>query len=129
MGHNELSDRRDPTSSHHSRKRSERERRSSTTDRADRDRRVPKSHTIETTKEVELGRKKSLIRPERNRIDANHPNYHYRQHAAGMNVHPSTTGNDPIHEDMDVDEATDFRSSNDAAWGANPPSGDRKSVV
>ncbi len=35
-----------------------------------------------------------------------------------MNVQPSTTGNDPILEDNDVDEVTDFRSSNDAAWGA-----------
>src|SRR5690348_10737773 len=29
----------------------------------------------------EISRKKSLIRPERGRIDQNHPNYYYRQHA------------------------------------------------
>ena len=47
----------------------------------------------------DLGRKKSLIRPERNRIDRAHPNYHYRQHAHNMEVFPSTTGNDPMMED------------------------------
>ena len=47
----------------------------------------------------DLGRKRSLIRPERQRFDQNHPNYHYRQHAQKMNVYPSTTGNDPIMED------------------------------
>lgn len=47
----------------------------------------------------DLGRKRSLIRPERQRIDQNHPNYHYRQHAQKMTVYPSTTGNDPILED------------------------------
>ncbi|TQS36943.1 hypothetical protein Golomagni_02597, partial [Golovinomyces magnicellulatus] len=47
-----------------------------------------------------IGRKRSLIRPERNRIDQNHPNYHYRQHAVNMSVLPSSTGNDPILEDM-----------------------------
>ncbi|KAF2750892.1 glycosyltransferase family 2 protein [Sporormia fimetaria CBS 119925] len=47
----------------------------------------------------DLGRKRSLIRPERQRIDQNHPNYHYRQHAQKMTVYPSTTGNDPIMED------------------------------
>src|SRR5271154_310354 len=49
----------------------------------------------------DLGRKKSLIRPERNRIDRDHPNYHYRKHARDMEVLPSTTGNDPITEDDD----------------------------
>ncbi|KAF2403769.1 chitin synthase [Trichodelitschia bisporula] len=48
-----------------------------------------------------ISRKKSLIRPERNRIDRDHPNYHYRKHAhaQGMAVQPSTTGNDPIAEE------------------------------
>ncbi|KAL2444734.1 Chitin synthase 4 [Exophiala dermatitidis] len=48
----------------------------------------------------DLGRKKSLIRPERNRIDRDHPNYYYRKHAANMEVLPSTTGNDPVVEDL-----------------------------
>jgi chitin synthase len=47
----------------------------------------------------DLGRKRSLIRPERQRFDPDHPNYHYRKHAQKMAVHPSTTGNDPIMED------------------------------
>ncbi|KAF2869448.1 chitin synthase-domain-containing protein [Massariosphaeria phaeospora] len=51
------------------------------------------------TNSTELGRKRSLVRPERQRIDASHPNYHYRKHAQKMAVHPSTTGNDPILED------------------------------
>ncbi|CAN9338768.1 unnamed protein product [Alternaria sp. RS040] len=49
--------------------------------------------------EPELNRKRSLIRPERQRMDPSHPNYHYRKHAQRMDVHPSTTGNDPILED------------------------------
>jgi chitin synthase len=49
----------------------------------------------------EIGRKKSLIRPERQRIDRDHPHYHYRKHAQNMEVYPSTTGNDPIIEDLD----------------------------
>ena len=56
---------------------------------------------------TELGRKKSLVRPERNRIDSDHPNYHYRQHAQRMNIIPSTTGNDPITEDDDDEEEDD----------------------
>lgn len=50
------------------------------------------------SRSIELGRKRSLVRPERQRIDENHPNYHYRKHAKKMHVHPSTTGNDPIRE-------------------------------
>ncbi|TPX16629.1 uncharacterized protein E0L32_003570 [Thyridium curvatum] len=45
-------------------------------------------------------RKRSLIRPERNKIGKDHPNYYYRKHAANMNVMPSSTGNDPILEDV-----------------------------
>ena len=47
----------------------------------------------------DLGRKKSLIRPERRKIGRDHPNYHYQQHAHNMEVFPSTTGNDPMLED------------------------------
>lgn len=65
----------------------------------------------------EFGRKRSLIRPERNRIDRDHPNYHYRQHAQNMTVHPSTTGNDPIVEDQGEaetvsSESTDMKNFN-----------------
>lgn len=52
----------------------------------------------------ELGRKRSLIRPERNRIDRDHPQYRYRQAAQNMAVQPSTTGNDPTMEELEDDE-------------------------
>ncbi|KAI9323430.1 chitin synthase-domain-containing protein [Dichotomocladium elegans] len=44
-------------------------------------------------------RQRSLVRPERERIGANHRQYHYRQHAATTSsgvIAPSTTGNLPI---------------------------------
>jgi len=70
-----------------------------------------------------INRKRSLIRPERNRIDKDHPNYHYRQHAAKMDVLPSSTGNDPILEDLEADaaatETSGLRSSHDT--DASPP--------
>ena len=50
---------------------------------------------------ADLNRKRSLIRPERRKIDREDPNYHYRQHARNMEVFPSTTGADPIMEDHD----------------------------
>ena len=46
-------------------------------------------------------RKRSLIRPERNRIGKDHRNYHYHRHAANMDTMPSSTGNDPILEHGD----------------------------
>lgn len=57
------------------------------------------NHGHHTSTSQDLGRKRSLVRPERQRIDPNHPNYHYRKHAQKMTVQPSTTGNDPIRED------------------------------
>lgn len=57
------------------------------------------NHGHRTSTSQDLGRKRSLVRPERQRIDPNHPNYHYRKHAQNMTVQPSTTGNDPIRED------------------------------
>ncbi|KAI9680122.1 MAG: Chitin synthase, class 3 [Caeruleum heppii] len=74
-------------------------------------------------------RKRSLIRPERNRIDRDHPNYHYRQHAQNMTVLPSTTGNDPMVEDhMEAEtassESTDMKSLHQrgaAAYNDNSP--------
>ncbi len=63
----------------------------------------------------EFSRKRSLIRPERGRIDRDHPNYHYRQHAQNMTVLPSTTGNDAIIEDngedqTEISDETDLKS-------------------
>jgi len=57
-----------------------------------------------------LNRKKTLVRPERQRVDPTHRNYHYLQHTQQQNmpVQASTTGNRanvPI-EDYDDDEET-----------------------
>ncbi|CAM1507263.1 Fc.00g069040.m01.CDS01 [Cosmosporella sp. VM-42] len=74
-----------------------------------------------------VSRKRSLIRPERNRIDKDHRNYHYHKHAAHMNVLPSSTGNDPIMEDL---EASTDRSGgsqiNDDISNNSPPRGTRR---
>ena len=53
---------------------------------------------------ADVGRKKSLIKPERMRIGKDHPNYYYRQYAQqrGVDVMPSSTGNDPIIEDQEM---------------------------
>ncbi|KAI5866913.1 glycosyltransferase family 2 protein [Durotheca rogersii] len=66
-------------------------------------------------------RKRSLIRPERNRIDKDHPNYHYRKHAANMDTLPSSTGNDPIFED--IEGRTDLSADRtvDGASDTSPP--------
>ena len=58
----------------------------------------------------DLGRMRSLVRPERRPVDREDPNYHYRQHAQNMNVHPSTTGNDPLLEDNGEAETLSSRS-------------------
>lgn len=46
-----------------------------------------------------IGRKKSLVRPERTRLDENHPRFHYtqvaNQEADHIKVQPSSTGLDP----------------------------------
>lgn len=47
---------------------------------------------------TDMSRKKSLVRPDRARMDPSHPQYHYAQRTAqqaNMNVQPSATGNDP----------------------------------
>lgn len=66
-------------------------------------------------------RKRSLVRPERNKIGKDHPNYYYRQHAAGMNTHPSTTGNDALAEELE--DSTDRSPSHtfDGYSDASPP--------
>ncbi|KAK9460359.1 chitin synthase-domain-containing protein [Lipomyces oligophaga] len=45
----------------------------------------------------DFSRKRSLIRPERSRINKDHPTYYYTQHASQqkLNTHPSSTGIDP----------------------------------
>lgn len=70
---------------------------------------------------VDVSRKKSLIRPERNRIDRDHPNYYYRKAAHGMDVQPSSTGNDPITEDPG--EAATISSDSTDLKSLNPTDG------
>ncbi|KAK4128220.1 glycosyltransferase family 2 protein [Parathielavia appendiculata] len=75
-------------------------------------------------------RKRSLVRPERNRIGKDHPNYHYRKHAANMNVLPSSTGNDPIVEDLE-EATTDLSGSgsrNDEVLSDTTPPRRRRST-
>ncbi|KAI9668806.1 MAG: Chitin synthase, class 3 [Alyxoria varia] len=40
--------------------------------------------------------KRSLVRPERRRMDSQDPNFYYRRRAQKMEVMPSETGNDPL---------------------------------
>lgn len=48
----------------------------------------------------EVGRKRSLIRPERQRMDSSHPHFHYNQvasqQASHLRILPSDTGLDPV---------------------------------
>ncbi|KAF1959216.1 chitin synthase 4 [Byssothecium circinans] len=72
------------------------------------------SHGNRASGPQDMSRKRSLVRPERQRIEPNHPNYYYRKHAQKMTVQPSTTGNDPIREDYMEEEtvssdATDLK--------------------
>ncbi|CRK28007.1 hypothetical protein BN1708_015053, partial [Verticillium longisporum] len=88
---------------------------------------MPLSPTGERPAEADqpFQRKRSLIRPERNRIDKDHPNYHYRKHAANMSTMPSATGNDPIAEDIEA--TTDVSGSRsqtlDGVSDTSPPRG------
>ena len=68
-------------------------------------------------------RKRSLVRPERNRIGKDHPNYHYRKHAANMNTLPSSTGNDPIAEDLEgtTDLSNSGSRNDEVLTDATPP--------
>lgn len=73
-------------------------------------------------------RKRSLIRPERNRIGKDHPNYHYRKHAANMNTLPSSTGHDPLMEDLEgTTDLSGSGSRNDDAVSSDSPPRNRAS--
>lgn len=69
-----------------------------------------------------LTRKRSLVRPERNRIDRDHPNYHYIQHAQKMDIQPSDPGNDMVIEEVELEP----RSSESAELDQSPSSEPRK---
>ena len=72
----------------------------------------PPDHARHAATEQPIVRKKSLIRPERNRIGKDHANYHYHKHAANMSVLPSSTGNDPLMEELE--------ESTEQSGGSNP---------
>ncbi|KAH8692128.1 chitin synthase [Talaromyces proteolyticus] len=68
-----------------------------------------------------LGRKISLVRPERRQLDPDHPNYHYLQHAQNKNIatYPSTTGHDPILDGTGETETQSTDSSLKTAHKTN----------
>lgn len=72
-------------------------------------------------------RQKSLVRPERERIDATHRQYHYRQraqHRGSGYIEPSTTGNQPTRNDTGRKRyAADRRGDPNAAGRASGPLG------
>ncbi|CAG9939289.1 unnamed protein product [Clonostachys rosea f. rosea IK726] len=79
-------------------------------------------HRRGSSTEQGLNRKRSLIRPERQKIDKDHRNYHYRQHAAHMNVQPSTTGNDPLLDSLEAStDRSGISQTNDTVSDASPP--------
>ncbi|KAJ4077058.1 Chitin synthase, class 3 [Fusarium oxysporum] len=86
----------------------------------------PDGHSRRAGPEQPISRKRSLIRPERNRIDRDHRNYHYHKHAAHMNVLPSSTGNDPIYEDFEA--STDRSNSNLNDGGSDSSPRQRRNV-
>lgn len=61
----------------------------------------PRAYDAEASRNIgsEFTRKKSLVKPERSRMEPSNPQYHYAQAATqqGSRIHiqPSTTGNDP----------------------------------
>ncbi|KAK1757501.1 glycosyltransferase [Echria macrotheca] len=73
------------------------------------------------TPDTGFQRKRSLIRPERNRIGKDHPNYHYRKHAANMNTLPSSTGNDPLLEELEGTTDISGSRNDDVASDVTPP--------
>ncbi|KAJ5290932.1 hypothetical protein N7478_000183 [Penicillium angulare] len=70
-------------------------------------------------------RKKGLVKPERHRIEPDHPNYHYRQRSHHMNTHPSATGHDPL---LDRDGDVETNSSKSADMKSKEVYGQRGNV-
>ncbi|PYI29185.1 chitin synthase D [Aspergillus indologenus CBS 114.80] len=52
--------------------------------------------------------RKSFVKPERTRVDQNHPHYHYRQKSQNMPTYPSQTGDGPT---MGREQEADTNSS------------------
>lgn len=58
----------------------------------------------------DFGRHRSFVRPDRGRVDPDHPNYHYHQQAHNMPTYPSTTGHDPALDDDEEQESTSLQT-------------------
>lgn len=86
----------------------------------------PPDHVRQQASEQQpFTRKRSLIRPERNRIDKDHANYHYHKHAANMAVLPSSTGNDPLMEELEESTERSGGSHTNTFSENSPPRGTR----
>ncbi|WFD23600.1 chitin synthase [Malassezia equina] len=80
---------------------------------------------IESGADSGLGRKKSLVRPERARADPTHRQWHYRMHAAQMDQNqnskvmymPSTTGHMPRHGGGDGGDMSQFQGPGNGVSG------------
>jgi chitin synthase len=87
-------------------------------------------HSHQRSTEQPFSRKRSLIRPERHRIDRDHANYHYHKHAANMTVLPSSTGNDPLLEELEAStDRSNSHTNHSAASDASPPQRTRRRDV
>ncbi|KAK5133271.1 hypothetical protein LTR08_008005 [Meristemomyces frigidus] len=74
----------------------------------------------------DVSRKKSLVRPERRRMDSEDPNYYYGRHAQKMSVMPSTTGRDPqLEEDMATMSSGSTAVKGPSVGASSPPQGER----
>jgi chitin synthase len=82
---------------------------------------TPLSPDLEQPAEPAFQRKRSLIRPERNKIGKDHPQYHYRKHAANMSTLPSTTGNDALAEELEPSTDHSPSQTMDGYSDATPP--------
>lgn len=81
----------------------------------------PQGHAQPKSPEQPFSRKRSLIRPERNRIGKDHRNYYYHKHAANMETMPSSTGNDPILENLDGSTERSAESQANGSFSDSPP--------
>ncbi|PTU23961.1 hypothetical protein P175DRAFT_0489137 [Aspergillus ochraceoroseus IBT 24754] len=67
-------------------------------------------------------RKKSMVKPERNRVDSNPANYHYPQRTPNMPPYNSTTGAEPLIEgdgETNSSQSMESKQRKDALYGAH----------
>lgn len=85
----------------------------------------PDQSRLPASEQQPFTRKRSLIRPERNRIGKDHANYHYHKHAANMTVLPSSTGNDPLLEELENSTERSGGSQTNTFSENSPPRANR----